>query len=82
MKKLKISMLALVFAVSVGGAVAEKVQAAPKVTDQIYSWTAPGRAPFTGTATQASSNYGCSSGTNVCATGTAPGVPNDVLHKP
>jgi hypothetical protein len=77
MKKLKISLLALLFTVGIGGAVVQKIHAAPKPQGQVYSWTSNlGGGPFTGTIAQAQSNYGCSKTTTLCATGTAPGVPN------
>jgi hypothetical protein len=80
MKKLKISMLAVVLTLGVGTAVVQKIQAAPKPLDQVYSWN---NGQFTGTETQARSHYSCPSGTNtICATGTAAGVPPDVIKKP
>jgi hypothetical protein len=82
MKKLKIGLLVLVFAFSFGGAIAEKIQAAPKAGSQVYSWTAVGFPPFTGTEAQAKANYGCLLGSLICATGTAPGLPNDIITKP
>ena len=39
MKTLKVSLVALVLALGFGGAVAEKIQAAPKRADQLYNWT-------------------------------------------
>jgi hypothetical protein len=80
MKKLKISMLALVFAVGFGGAVVQKIQAAPKANAQEYSWN---NGEFTGTEADARSHYSCPSGTRVtCATGTADGLPDLVIKKP
>jgi len=82
MKTLKVSLVALVLAVGLGGAVAEKIQAAPKRADQIYSWSGAGRAPFTGTEAQAEANYNCHNTSSVlCVTGTAPGVPNKPINK-
>ena len=82
MKTLKVSLVALVLAVGLGGAAAEKIQAAPKAGDQIYSWTGAGRAPFTGTLSQAEANYDCHNTSSIlCVTGTAPGVPNLPLNK-
>jgi hypothetical protein len=80
MKTLKVSLVALVVAVGLGGAVAEKIQAAPKALDQVYSWN---NGEFTGTETQARANYSCPSGTHItCATGKAAGVPDLVIKKP
>jgi hypothetical protein len=65
---------------SIGGAVVQKIQAAPKPLDQVYSWN---NGQFTGTEAQARSHYSCPVGTNItCATGTAPGLPPDVIKKP
>ena len=82
MKKLKFSILALTFAVGIIGAIAEKTLAKPKIADQVYSWTAAGQPPFIGTTAQAMANYGCTDGPLICAIGTSPGVPNNVLHRP
>jgi hypothetical protein len=82
MRKLKIGLLVLVFGFSFGGAIAEKIQAFSKAGAQVYSWTAAGFPPFNGTETQAIANYGCPSGSLICATGTAPGLPNDIITKP
>ena len=80
MKKLKISMLALVFTVGIGGAFTQNIKAAPKVLDQVYSWN---NGEFTGTETQARANYSCPSGTHItCATGKAAGLPDLVIKKP
>ena len=74
MKTLKIGLMALVFAVGIGGAVAEKIHAAPKPADPIYNWTKAGSSSFTGTVSQAESNYGCNNLAVGCAHGTlAPG---------
>jgi hypothetical protein len=81
MKTLKISMLALLFTVGIGGAVVQKIQAAPKNDVQEYSWTSPNQGTFSGTRDEAIDHYGCETGTKLCATGTAPGVPNSVLNK-
>jgi hypothetical protein len=83
MKTLKVSLVALVLALGLGSAVAEKIQAAPKAGTQVYSWTAVGLPPFSGTEAQAKANYSCPTpGSHNCATGTAPGVPNDIITKP
>jgi hypothetical protein len=82
MKTLKLSLVALVLALGLGGAVAEKIQAAPKALDQVYSWTASGKPNFSGTIAQAEANYGCNNAAvPVCATGTAPGVQPATIHK-
>jgi len=82
MKTLKVSLVAFVLAAGLGSAVAEKIQAAPKSADQIYTWTATGKPNFTGTLSQAETNYNCdNTATPTCATGTAPGVQPLVLHK-
>jgi hypothetical protein len=82
MKKLKISLLALVFTVGIGGAVVQKIHAAPKPLDQVYSWTSS-QGPFSGTEAQARDHYSCPLGNNVqCAKGTASGVPDDIIKKP
>jgi amino acid transporter len=82
MKKLKVALLAAVFAIGIGGSLAETIIAAPNYGDQIYSWTSTGFPPFTGTVAQAEANYGCHNTSSlICATGTAPGVPNVILYK-
>ncbi len=82
MKTLKISLVAILLAAGLGGAVAEKIQAAPKATDQVYTWTAAGKPNFTGTLSQAEANYNCNNTASpTCATGTAPGVQPLILHK-
>ena len=78
MKKLKVSMLALVFTVGIGGAFVQKIHAAPKQADATYHWlkyAANGvtRVPSqdeNATLAQAQSDYGCSGAANRCATGT------------
>jgi Flp pilus assembly protein CpaB len=91
MKTLKISLLALVFIAGIGGAVVQKIQAAPKPVDTFYNWTSTSSAPKdpsstlnNATVAQAESNFGCSTGTIDCADGTkvsGPG-PNtqQILH--
>lgn len=74
-------MLALVFAVGIGGAFVQKIQAAPKFVDQVYSWTSPSQGSFSGTRQEAIDNYGCETGAQLCATGTASGVPTITLKK-
>jgi hypothetical protein len=76
MKKLKISMLAVLFTVGIGGAVVQKIQAAPKLVDTFYDWTSTSIAPnhpssnlSNQTSAQATTYFGCSSGSRVCATG-------------
>ncbi|PAW95411.1 hypothetical protein CKK33_18660 [Mucilaginibacter sp. MD40] len=77
MKKLKISMLALVFAVGVGGAFVQKIQAAPKANDPTYNWThfnqsgSPIGSLPNATVDQARDDLGCPGSTSVkCATAT------------
>jgi hypothetical protein len=80
MKTLKVSLLALVFSVGIGGAVVQKIQAAPRVDDPVYSWN---NGQFSGTVSQARSHYSCPAGTNLtCATGTAPGQDPVTIKKP
>ena len=69
MKTLKIGLMALVFAVGIGGAVVQKIQAAPKLDDPVYDWTPVSGSGFVGTVTQAQMHYGCSASTNLCANG-------------
>jgi len=69
MKKLKISMLALVFTVGIGGAVVQKIHAAPKLDDPIYDWTPVSGSNFVGTVAQAQTHYGCSATARLCASG-------------
>jgi hypothetical protein len=80
MKKLKISLLALVFTVGIGGAVVQKIEAAPKPLDQVYSWTSS-QGSFTGTRADAIAHYGCENGSTLCADGKAKGVPDSILNQ-
>ncbi|WP_431199646.1 hypothetical protein ACQ86K_01265 [Mucilaginibacter sp. P19] len=80
MKKLKVGLLALLLTAGIGGAVVQKIQAAPKAGAQEYSWN---NGEFTGTEAEARTHYSCPTGSNVtCATGTADGVPDLVIKKP
>lgn len=81
MKTLKVSLVALVLAVGLGGAVAEKIQAAPKAKDQLYNWVhydtdgvtvIPGMENGKSVA-QAKADFGCSGTGNRCGVGTASG---------
>lgn len=76
MKTLKISLLAMVFTIGIGGAVVQKIQAAPKHFDLQYNWTKAGSAPFTGTISDAQNNYGCPNLGVGCAHGTEVGHPS------
>lgn len=73
MKKLKISLLALVFTVGIGTAVVQKIHATPKLDDPTYDWNGSG--PLHSgeldnkTVSQAQAFYGCSGAAAVCATG-------------
>lgn len=87
MKTLKISMLALLFTVGIGGAVIQNIQAAPKVDDPTYNWSGSGPSgsgSLTGkTVAQAQAFYGCSSNVSLCATGIDPNqeLPNVTIRK-
>jgi len=82
MKTLKVSLVALVLALGLGGAVAEKIQAAPRKADQLYNWTHYDRSGnVIGTENnvseaQAETDFGCSSNSVKCAVGTATGKPS------
>jgi hypothetical protein len=83
----KVSLLALVFTVGIGGAVLQKTQAAPKKFDQLYNWTHYDTDGITvlgtennKTVTQAESDFGCSSSGNRCAEGVATGKPDMVIR--
>jgi len=82
MKTLKVSLVALVIAVGLGGAVAEKIQAAPKRADQLYNWTHYDRSgTVIGTLSNSSvataeSSFGCNSTGPKCGLGVATGKPN------
>jgi len=73
MKKLKISLVALVFTVGIGGAVVQKIQAAPKPLDPTYNWNGSGPLKsgqdLSKTVSQAQSDYGCTGASTACATG-------------
>ena len=85
MKTLKVSLVALVLAIGLGGAVAEKIQAAPKKMDQLYNWTHYDRSGnVIGTLNNASvataeSDFGCSSNGPKCGVGVATGKPNQQI---
>jgi hypothetical protein len=81
MKKLKISLLALLFTIGIGGAVIQKIHAAPKPLDQVYSWTSQTQGSFTGTRADAIAHYGCENGSTPCADGKAKGVPDSILNQ-
>jgi hypothetical protein len=92
MKTLKISLLAVLFTVGIGGAVVQKIQAAPKQTDATYEWlkfnhdgTRDPSLDEDATIAQAEMDYSCSSTVTKCATGTIiPGSgtgPTDVVLK-
>ncbi|MEO6851459.1 MAG: hypothetical protein ABI203_07360 [Mucilaginibacter sp.] len=77
MKKLKISMLAIIFTVGVGGAVVQKLHAAPKKQDPTYNWqqtNAAGNIVLNGqydagvSQVQAETDFGCSGSADPCAT--------------
>ena len=85
MKTLKVSLVALVLAIGLGGAVAEKVHASPKSADQLYNWTHYDRSGnVIGTLNNASvataeSTFGCSSNGPKCGVGVATGKPNQQI---
>jgi hypothetical protein len=81
MKKIKSGLLVMAVVLGVSGAFVSKIHAAPKPLDQVYSWSGSS-GPFTGTVTQAQTHYGCSSNNILCATGTAPGLPDARIFKP
>lgn len=77
MKTVKVSLLALVFTVGIGGAVVQKIQAAPKPVDTFYNWTSSSIAPnhpssnlSNSTRSTAINYYGCDTGADLCASGT------------
>jgi hypothetical protein len=77
MKKLKISMLAVLFTVGIGTAVVQKIHAAPKPNDPTYNWTHfdqsgnPIGTLNNATVTEARDDLGCPGSTSVkCATAT------------
>lgn len=77
MKRLKSVSFALALMVGVSAAVVAKVQAAPKPADPTYDWVGASNAPshpgaslINKSSSDASTYYGCSSGSHVCANGT------------
>ncbi|MDP9079029.1 MAG: hypothetical protein M3O71_16495 [Bacteroidota bacterium] len=67
MKKLKISMLALLFTVGIGGATVQKIHAAPKkFDDPTYKWSDN----VTSDVADAEDRFGCSGAGATCSTGT------------
>jgi hypothetical protein len=69
MKKLKISMLALVFTVGIGTAIVQKIDAAPKRSDPTYNWTSSQGPQSNLTVQQAKDHYGCQFENTGCARG-------------
>jgi hypothetical protein len=74
---LKVSLLAVLFTVGIGGAVVEKIHAAPKRAAATYQWlkfnhngTRNPSLDEDATIADAQSDYGCSGAVTVCATGT------------
>lgn len=76
MKKLKISMLAVLFTIGIGGAVVQKIHASPKQADPTFNWQktdASGNVISGGqydpgvTQAQAQSDFGCSGTITPCA---------------
>lgn len=75
MKKLKMGMLALLFTVGIGGALVQKIQAAPKFDDPIYHWSDNNGNSNVSDAIQ---RTGCDGDQAVCSTGTkVSGLPTD-----
>jgi spermidine/putrescine-binding protein len=77
MKKLKNSMLAIALLAGISGAFITKAAQASKRVDTLYNWTGASNAPQNpgaqlndATVATANANYGCNTGTNICATGT------------
>jgi len=85
MKTLKVSLVALVLALGLGGAVAEKIQAAPRRADQLYNWTQYDRSgTVIGTLNNASvataeSTFECNSDGPKCGVGVATGQPTQTI---
>ena len=84
MKKLKLGLLALLFTVGVGGAMVQKIHAAPKAQDDVYDWVSTSLAPENPSSTlngatisQAEDHFGCAGSGQKCADGTDP---NGVLE--
>ncbi|MGF7079730.1 hypothetical protein [Mucilaginibacter sp. UYCu711] len=85
---IKVSLLALLFTVGIGGAIVQKIQAAPKAADQLYNWVhydTDGVTVIPGTengksVSQAQADFSCSGSGNRCAEGTATGKPNVVIR--
>jgi hypothetical protein len=76
MKTLKVSLLALVFTVGIGGAIVQKISAAPKQFDSTYNWTSTSAAPDNPSSTlsgatisAAETHFGCAGNGPLCATG-------------
>ena len=78
MKKLKISLLAVVFTVGIGTAIVQKIHAAPKLVDATYHWqkylangvTRDMPNDRDDTILGAEDVYGCEGTGNRCAVGT------------
>jgi hypothetical protein len=77
MKKLKTSILAIALIAGISGAFVTKTAHASKPVDTLYDWNSASNAPQNpgteldnATVTTATANFGCNSGTNICATGT------------
>jgi hypothetical protein len=77
MKILKVSLLALILTAGIGGAVVQKIQAAPKRADATYQWlkfnhdgTRDPSMDEDATIAQAKLDYSCPGTATVCATGT------------
>lgn len=88
-KSLKVSLLALVFTVGIGGAVVQKISAAPKQFDSTFNWTSSSAAPenpsttlSNATISEAQAHFGCNGVAAVCATGVnnAPGQPGATIR--
>jgi|GEM_PF-3463885 len=86
---LKTTAVAIALASTVLGAYATKQANAPKVNEDVYTWTRtngspePGEQdPFVGTKTDAINNFGCDGDENECAIGEPqnPLLPNDVIY--
>jgi len=77
MKKLKNSVLAIAMVAGISGAFMTQTAHGSKRVDTFYDWTGASNAPQNpgaqlnnATVATATANYGCNSGTIVCATGT------------
>jgi hypothetical protein len=89
MKKFKTGLLALAVVLGFSGALVSKIHAAPRLQDQLYSWThfdRDGNQLSDGedgvSISDAQSDYGCSSNTVKCAVGTAPGQDDVTIKYP